>query len=501
MCHIPSQPPTAQQSLSLNSDTISVRTTPNVAFKTIITGPRQEMQKNDLEQEENRTPRFGMTIPLMYSPLPTDPPPPYRSKCNSPYPPSLENVSTTCHWPRQQPQEQIKRHCRPSRLVVNGLGAVGVLFCMGVWTLLTKIESSSSLPLLEPELLVIGAIVAYASLVYMVVIFSSSTGTCVDSDSSSGSVTDALRTAQEESLQSGGMESETITMAGTNTDSIAVAHQGDATVTMKQSAVGLQEKKRPGRKLSLVRPQQYQSLNATKDLTIRRKSSSPVLTSSASTTLSMLQEVKNEFRLWAFSFFVLAPAIPWSLGGGGDRFESSVALKKGRVDDQDEHEYDIVQRIEARGSNMAMTKTISSSSSFPRAQDMVEASRRSRAGPTKNHVHKRGFSESIASAITKAPQTQTPRSTLSKLTGMQFDPERLGGIFQYYRRRHAATTNNDDGNDVHGQDGETSSMAIVVRSSALPTVRVGLYGAAQKRLWSSTGTMNTDFSGDHCSSP
>ncbi|KAF9290504.1 hypothetical protein BGZ68_006878 [Mortierella alpina] len=91
----------------------------------------------------------------------------------------------------------------------------------------------------------------------------------------------------------------------------------------------------------------------------------------------------------------------------------------------------------------------------------------------------------MAGAITGAPSSQ---STLSKLARIHLDPERLGGIFQYYRRRQAATNSKDGGGSVEQE--QDDGIAFVVRSSTLPTVRVGLYGAAQKRLWSSTGTMN-----------
>jgi hypothetical protein len=34
------------------------------------------------------------------------------------------------------------------------------------------------------------------------------------------------------------------------------------------------------------------------------------------------------------------------------------------------------------------------------------------------------------------------------------------------------------------------NIAFVVRSNTLPTVRVGLYGSSEKRLWTSTGSIH-----------
>ncbi|KAG0207385.1 hypothetical protein BGX33_006839 [Mortierella sp. NVP41] len=107
-------------------------------------------------------------------------------------------------------------------------------------------------------------------------------------------------------------------------------------------------------------------------------------------------------------------------------------------------------------------------------------------------------------------------STLSRWSRMTLDPERLGSIFQYYLRQHASTLkkerktegdidiqdpqcrdvqndrssdNEDNNDDVNSGPGVT----FVIRSSTLPTVRVGLYGADQKRLWSSTGPIHEEL--------
>jgi hypothetical protein len=47
----------------------------------------------------------------------------------------------------------------------------------------------------------------------------------------------------------------------------------------------------------------------------------------------------------------------------------------------------------------------------------------------------------------------------------------------------------DDHND--GDDEEADpGVTFVIRSSTLPTVRVGLYGADQKRFWTSSGSVH-----------
>ncbi|KAF9903302.1 hypothetical protein EC991_003994 [Linnemannia zychae] len=114
-------------------------------------------------------------------------------------------------------------------------------------------------------------------------------------------------------------------------------------------------------------------------------------------------------------------------------------------------------------------------------------------------------------------RTGAIESTLARWSRMTLDPERLGSIFQYYLRQRASTlkkerqtdegeqystatsdynfqggNNNDDVDDVDDfeESEEGPGVTFVIRSSTLPTVRVGLYGADQKRLWTSSGSVH-----------
>lgn len=95
--------------------------------------------------------------------------------------------------------------------------------------------------------------------------------------------------------------------------------------------------------------------------------------------------------------------------------------------------------------------------------------------------------------------------------------ERLGGIFQHYLRQRASTLKkekhtseyddddqdlaasgdpqddtNSHTNDHNDGDDEKADLGVtfVIHSSTLPTVRVGLYSADQKRFWASSGSVH-----------
>ncbi|KAF9436249.1 hypothetical protein BGZ76_004477 [Entomortierella beljakovae] len=77
---------------------------------------------------------------------------------------------------------------------------------------------------------------------------------------------------------------------------------------------------------------------------------------------------------------------------------------------------------------------------------------------------------------------------LWKLARMALDLERLDSIIHFYKHKHIAATETPESSKYASQ--EKDELAFVVRSSRLPTVRVGLYGATQKRLWTSTGSID-----------
>ncbi|KAG0053735.1 hypothetical protein BGZ89_002834 [Linnemannia elongata] len=120
--------------------------------------------------------------------------------------------------------------------------------------------------------------------------------------------------------------------------------------------------------------------------------------------------------------------------------------------------------------------------------------------------------------VVKSTMGPSPvESTLARWSRMTLDSERLGSIFQYYLRQRASTlkkerrtdgygdhddqdpttsddlhddasSNNDiSNNDDDDDDGADPGVTFVIRSSTLPTVRVGLYSADQKRFWTSSG--------------
>ncbi|CAO3563507.1 unnamed protein product [Mortierella alpina] len=405
----------------------------------------------------------GLNSPLVSadSPLPAYPPPPYRSKCNSPC--LQENSGSAAHWPHR-PSEPQERPLARIRLWVHGLGAAGVLVGFGLWTVWSELEA---LPQGQEGLMwaVIGAVLVCAAIVYRT-LKGGWSSRAAEAISGAGSILDALQGAQEEPLRSGEVVSRRV----------LAEKKGFVDTHYEKSRDALVESTS-----ELLKEHRLQQV-----CSVRRSSSSPTLASP--TTFSMVHEVKSEFRLWALSFFMLAPPVPRSIEVRGERRSTVKSAPRGLgIMHLDEHEYDMVQKREVYDLKVDVAH---GEGGVKRSQGQDEFIRR-RTRPSKDHAHKRGHSESVAGAITRAPPSQ---STLSKLARIHLDPERFGGIFQYYRRRQAAANSRDCGGNGHLEQEEEqeqdTGIAFVVRSSTLPIVRVGLYGATQKRLWSSTGTMN-----------
>ncbi|KAF9957775.1 hypothetical protein BGZ70_009410 [Mortierella alpina] len=424
------------------------------------TGQSAEETQDDpnvnMKVETSLSPRM-LNSPLASadSPLPAYPPPPYRSKCNSP---CLQqtHIESAEHWPHPVPAPQ-KRQFARIRLLVHGVGAAGALLGFGLWTVWFELEA---LPLGQEAwlLLVMGAVLAYGAMLYKILKVECSSS-AAGASSDAGSILSTLQGAQEELRHSGEVVSRHVVTERTG---LVDAHHGK---TVESTLEHWKEN----------RLQQVCS--------VRRSSSSPTLASP--TMFSMLHEVKSELRLWALSFFMLAPPVPRSIGVLGEG-RSSVKKSAPRglgIMHLDDHEYDMVQKREVYGSEV----NVAQGEGGVRRSQGQDDFRQQGTRPSKVQAHKRGHSESIAGAITRAPSSQ---STLSKLARIHLDPERFGGIFQYYRRRQAAANSKDGEGNVHMEQEQDAGIAFVVRSSTLPTVRVGLYGATQKRLWSSTGTMN-----------
>ncbi|KAF9186137.1 hypothetical protein BGZ50_002630 [Haplosporangium sp. Z 11] len=175
--------------------------------------------------------------------------------------------------------------------------------------------------------------------------------------------------------------------------------------------------------------------------------------------ITMLQQVKHEIQLWSLSLFVLAPTIPSPIRG---KFRVPITNGGLSISDshQDEQGYDMILRKEATGHDKEIAT--------------IESHRRNGLG------HREGFSN---------PEVLPSGSTLSRLTKVTLDPERLGGLLQYYRRKHAAATTIAQHHIEAGRP-QKEDITLVVHSNTLRTVRVGLYGASQKRLWTSSGALS-----------
>ncbi|KAG0304564.1 hypothetical protein BGZ98_005335 [Dissophora globulifera] len=192
--------------------------------------------------------------------------------------------------------------------------------------------------------------------------------------------------------------------------------------------------------------------------------------------------LRHELNIWAISCFVLTPIIPRSLRNQSPSLplpiypRATVELRSSRHPqessnsrgDQDEGEYEVLRQADiGRTDDHGKGPMQVAGQVLLRSESMFALKARYRASD----------------------------STLLKLAKMALDPERLQSIIQYYRRRHtaAAMGHNDTADVNQNQEQETSTegeLAFVVRSSRLPTVRVGLYGTAQKRLWTSTGSVD-----------
>ncbi|KAG0326199.1 hypothetical protein BGZ99_009906 [Dissophora globulifera] len=214
----------------------------------------------------------------------------------------------------------------------------------------------------------------------------------------------------------------------------------------------------------------------------RTYSSPPTSTLLSPSILTPIRQLRRELNIWAITCFVLTPIIPRSLRDPSPSLplpispKPTVELRSSRHPqvlsdsrgDQDEGEYEVLLQADIeRTDDHGMEPMQVAGQVLLKSESMFALKSRYRASD----------------------------STLLKLAKMALDPERLQSIIQYYRRRHtaAAMGHNDTADVNQNQEQETSTegeLAFVVRSSRLPTVRVGLYGTAQKRLWTSTGSVD-----------
>ncbi|KAG0370177.1 hypothetical protein BGX24_002108, partial [Mortierella sp. AD032] len=185
-----------------------------------------------------------------------------------------------------------------------------------------------------------------------------------------------------------------------------------------------------------------------------------------------------------------------------------VALK------EEGYEQDLIQQNENTGGDLDVFPLVEKQPSFAQPQH--------RHQPPHPPPQRTGYMSQSMPDLHAVKRTGAVESTLARWSRMTLDPERLGSIFQYYLRQRASTlkkerqtdgyygngqdstimsdddlqdNSDDDYENVNNENGgviedEDPSVAFLIRSSTLPTVRVGLYGADQKRLWTSSGSVH-----------
>ncbi|KAI1318430.1 hypothetical protein EDD11_006514 [Mortierella claussenii] len=231
-----------------------------------------------------------------------------------------------------------------------------------------------------------------------------------------------------------------------------------------------------------------------------------LLSLSSSSMAVSVRQVKRELKMWALtSLFVLRTpesVIPRSIWDSGDeRHHWKKWYEKGwkqvpNLDRyHDEHDHATQNDEYGHGEESDESKGSSGYGNINRFTDKRRILQRGSSVPSWSPTRELVLKRSPASG-----------SAMSRLARMALDPERLGSILQFYRRKHTATISYPDSKrsqvsteliaqqtyQLQGQGTRSSQddedLAFVIRSSHLSTVRVGLYGTAQKRLWTSTGS-------------
>ncbi|GJJ75708.1 hypothetical protein EMPS_08066 [Entomortierella parvispora] len=207
--------------------------------------------------------------------------------------------------------------------------------------------------------------------------------------------------------------------------------------------------------------------------------------------LSTMDHIRQEMRLWALSFYFLLPeAVPRPLfklyEHVDDGPESFKASEYGRDDveplmnDANNDRYDIIPT----------TSTVSHHGSYERREQdtKMNSEQATRKKPMARLPTLGPWNRFVAPDSTSSPAG----STLVKLAKLTMDSERLTNIFNYYRRQNASYSYSISGLGSQGagkgQSDQIPNLAFVVRSNTLPTVRVGIYGASERRLWTASGS-------------
>ncbi|KAF8926106.1 hypothetical protein BGZ52_006054 [Haplosporangium bisporale] len=189
-----------------------------------------------------------------------------------------------------------------------------------------------------------------------------------------------------------------------------------------------------------------------------------------SQSLVTISRRKSDVDLFTISLFVLPSMIrrPLMLFSRSLQTTFSIQRQHSSGETNLDAEYDNIKQ----GGNVTETTP----KQLQRSLTSVSLSR----GRPMHMKHKRGSSESL------------DPSALRRRSFFSLESDTLQSIFQFYRRRQAKVSRSSSeavGNDNTPVEPEEEQITFVVRSNMLPTVRVGLYGTAQRRMWTSTGSM------------
>ncbi|KAI8599585.1 hypothetical protein EDD21DRAFT_445241 [Dissophora ornata] len=402
--------------------------------------------------------------------VPLDPPPPYHSRKNSV---AASTVTECLRHSDMQPNSHRQR-CAESgpcvyphlqqrhryiwlNLIVCLLSVCGWWMCCavgesGTWT---RIESSSLslLPLLyeyknEHQELVAAGVIGFLNLAGVCALISrfSETACTADTDSDEAVIeTDSNADRQTEALLSSAVIE------------LAVPDERQAEEQKSQAKEHVK---------AIRRWSTYASSSLTTTATLP-----------PSISIS-IRQVQRELRIWTLSCFALAPVIPRCRWGNSSTSPPPLSSRAGPLSNrsQDDCEYEVIRHDEAE----------------LHAKEILQAA------TTAAKLVLRG-SESVSALVARS---RISDAAISRLARTALDPERLGSIIQFYRRRHVAAaasaeTHMVDPNQERKLERaaaeDKEELAFVVRSSRLPTARVGLlYGTAQKRLWTSTGSIDLE---------
>ncbi|KAF9402035.1 hypothetical protein BGX21_011459 [Mortierella sp. AD011] len=407
--------------------------------------------------------------------LPIDPPPPYDKARTVECPES--NSSSLCdnHSKPHYHQLNYWRYlCLNS--IASGLGACGWILSLRLWeqrpwvqtwdlnTIWSLLELTSLYCMVSVGIVAAYVIMIYAILSRLFEFLSSKTDSVVDE----GGMTGFVVANEPESDVNGSECSGAVAI----TKSSTVTRKREDEDGTKRLEVDVGTQVEPCTQITHTEPQsntaevhfenisrQRKANRTTKRrdnsvMVRRRKSPSSSFSTPVSSSMisASIQQVKSELKIWAISLFVLSPTIvprPMSWGPSEKRSRNK---SHGFPD---------------RNIDSSISQKVSVSGSLGSSQ-------------------KENLEPYSTGTIARTSSSYASESSIMRLAKVALDPERLGSIIQFYKQKHVTESMARSDSMRQGQD----EFTFVVRSSRLPTVRVGLYGATQKRLWTSTGSID-----------